>query len=259
MDLKKTKPKQVKSTAKKFLALDELFSAIGTHAGGGGQSSCPGGHGGNGGSAGKWPPKQAPHCYDKSASGGNAGSSSSGGGGGDSCGNHYGGGGGGGGLQFGHTNFKTHLSYGGGGGGGGASAFRDDPNPGGKGGSGGGLVYLQVGKLVLQGTISVKGNSGQCLNRKRHRSAPGGSGAGGSVVIFTKKLIGDPKSKISVSGGDAVKCAFGTGGGKQTKSFANHAVEVVVSDAGLYRKVNPPITAKSVMDFKRTKPKQVNS
>ena len=62
-----------------------------------------------------------------------------------------------GGLQFGNTNFKTHLSYGGGGGGGGASAFRDDPNPGGKGGSGGGLVYLQVGKLVLQGTISVKG------------------------------------------------------------------------------------------------------
>ena len=36
-------------------------------------------------------------------------------------------------------------------------------------------------------------------------------------------------------------------------------VEVVVSDAGLYRKVNPPITAKSVMDFKRTKPKQVKS
>ncbi|CAH3145268.1 unnamed protein product [Pocillopora meandrina] len=172
----------------------------------------------------EWPPNQAPHCYDKSASGGNAGSSSSGGGGGDSCGNHYGGGGGGGGLQFGNTNFTTHLSYGGGGGGGGASAFSDDPNPGGKGGSGGGLVYLQVGKLVLQGTISVKGNSGQCLNRKGHRSAPGGSGAGGSVVIFTKKLIGDPKTKISVSGGDPVKCAFGTGGGKQTKSFANHAV-----------------------------------
>ena len=33
----------------------------------------------------------------------------------------------------------------------------------------------------------------------------------------------------------------------------------MVSDAGLYRKVNPPITAKSVMDFKRTKPKQVKS
>ena len=62
-----------------------------------------------------------------------------------------------GGLQFGNTNFKTHLSYGGGGGGGGASAFRDDPNPGGKGGSGGGLVYLQVGKLELRGNISVKG------------------------------------------------------------------------------------------------------
>ena len=36
-------------------------------------------------------------------------------------------------------------------------------------------------------------------------------------------------------------------------------VVVVVSDAGLYRKVNPPITAKSVMDLKKTKPKQVKS
>ena len=58
------------------------------------------------------------------------------------------------------------------------------------------------------------GNSGQCLNQKAHRSAPGGGGAGGSVVIFTKELIGDPKSKISVSGGAPVKCAFGTGGGE---------------------------------------------
>ena len=33
----------------------------------------------------------------------------------------------------------------------------------------------------------------------------------------------------------------------------------MVSDAGLYRKVNPTITAKSVLDFKRTKPKQVKS
>ena len=33
----------------------------------------------------------------------------------------------------------------------------------------------------------------------------------------------------------------------------------MVPDAGLYRKVNPPITAKSVMDLKKTKPKQVKS
>ena len=33
----------------------------------------------------------------------------------------------------------------------------------------------------------------------------------------------------------------------------------MVSDAGLYRKVNPPNTAESVLDFKRTKPKQVKS
>ena len=58
------------------------------------------------------------------------------------------------------------------------------------------------------------GERGQCLNKKAHRSAPGGSGAGGSVVIFTKKLNGKPQGKISASGGSPVKCAHGTGGGK---------------------------------------------
>lgn len=186
---------------------------IGTSAGGGGQSSCPGGNGGNGGNAGNWPPHRAPHCYDKSAEGGNAGTSALGGGGGDSCGGHYGGGGGGGGLQFGSTDFRSRLSYGGGGGGGGGSAFSDDPNPGGKGGNGGGLVYLQLDELTLNGKILAEGQPGQCLSRKAHRSAPGGSGAGGSVVIITKKLNENPNDKISTSGGDPVKCAFGAGGG----------------------------------------------
>ena len=49
---------------------------------------------------------------------------------------------------------------------------------------------------------------------KAHRSAPGGSGAGGSVVIITKSLHGNPNSKIQVDGGIPVDCAFGTGGGK---------------------------------------------
>ena len=60
----------------------------------------------------------------------------------------------------------------------------------------------------------LTGQSGQCLNKKAHRSAPGGSGAGGSVVIITKKLDGNPRDKISISGGNPVKCAFGAGGGK---------------------------------------------
>ncbi|XP_015768412.1 PREDICTED: RNA-directed DNA polymerase from mobile element jockey-like [Acropora digitifera] len=42
--------------------------------------------------------------------------------------------------------------------------------------------------------------------KKAHRSAPGGSGAGGSVVIITKKLNGTPRDKISISGGSPVKC-----------------------------------------------------
>lgn len=58
------------------------------------------------------------------------------------------------------------------------------------------------------------GQPGQCLTERSHRSAPGGSGAGGSVVIITKKLVGGPGNKISASGGSPVKCAFGAGGGK---------------------------------------------
>ena len=58
------------------------------------------------------------------------------------------------------------------------------------------------------------GEFGQCLNRKAHRSAPGGSGAGGSVVVITKTLQGNPSGKISTSGANPVKCAFGAGGGK---------------------------------------------
>ena len=58
----------------------------GTPAGGGGQSSCPGGAGGNGGQRGQWPLGRAPHCYDRSrAQGGNVGSSIRGGGGGNNA------------------------------------------------------------------------------------------------------------------------------------------------------------------------------
>ena len=35
------------------------------------------------------------------------------------------------------------------------------------------------------------------------------------MVIITKKLHGSPGGKISISGGNPVKCAFGAGGGKR--------------------------------------------
>ncbi|CAH3135613.1 unnamed protein product, partial [Porites lobata] len=84
-------------------------------------------------------------------------------------------------LQFGSIDFESRLSYGGGGGEGGGSALSDDPNPGGRGGNGSGLVYLQLDELTLKGKILAEGQPGQCLNKKAHRSAHGGSGAGGSV------------------------------------------------------------------------------
>ncbi|KAJ7389058.1 hypothetical protein OS493_033917 [Desmophyllum pertusum] len=173
---------------------------MGTYAGGGGSSNCPAGNGGDGGNAGSWalneakPPRQ-PSCRDTTKTGGNAGSARLGGGGGDSCGSNLGGGGGGGGLQFGNSDFLSRLSYGGGGGG------------------------VEVVNLVTTPTeegeeeMEEAWSTRPVLNKKAQRSAPGGSGAGGSVVIFTNKLYGDPTGKIAVAGGSLVKCAFGAGGG----------------------------------------------
>lgn len=70
-----------------------------------------------------------------------------------------------------------------------------------------------LGELTLDGMILAEGLPGQCLNQVAYRSAPGGSGAGGSVVILTETLQGDPADKIFVSGGSPVKCAYGAGGG----------------------------------------------
>lgn len=55
-------------------------------------------------------------------------------------------------MQFGNTDFTKRLSYGGGGGGGGGSALGDDPNS-------GGLVYLLLEELTLDGTIESKGKA----------------------------------------------------------------------------------------------------
>lgn len=64
--------------------------------------------------------------------------------------------------------------------------------------------------------IFNEGEAGQCLSSKSYRSAPGGSGAGGSVVIITNTLHGSPNGKIFILGGGRVNCAYGTGGGEVT-------------------------------------------
>ena len=61
-----------------------------------------------------------------------------------------------GGLQYGRKDLLKYLGMGAGGGGGGASAF---PSPrAGRGGNGGGIVYLRLGKLKLDGRIVANGN-----------------------------------------------------------------------------------------------------
>ena len=58
-----------------------------------------------------------------------------------------------------------------------------------------------------------KGYKAECVSSKAYRSAPGGSGAGGSVVIITQSIQGNPNDKILVTGGTPTKCAWGVGGG----------------------------------------------
>ena len=70
--------------------------------------------------------------------------------------------------------------------------------------------------------IFNKGEDGECLSMTSHRSAPGGSGAGGSVVIITKTLHGNPHGKIFVQGGAPTKCVSGAGGGKSTVIYPTH-------------------------------------
>ena len=60
---------------------------------------------------------------------------------------------------------------------------------------------------------SLKGVKAVCRSFKSYRSAPGGSGAGGSVVIITQSIVGNPNGKIFVWGGSPTKCAWGVGGG----------------------------------------------
>ncbi|KXJ19259.1 hypothetical protein AC249_AIPGENE27308 [Exaiptasia diaphana] len=121
-----------------------------------------------------------------------------------------------GGFQYGSVDFSSRLSYGGGGGGGGGSQFG---YAGGRGGHGGGLVLLFVDKLTLNGRIEAKGERGQCQPAiANHRGGSGGSGAGGSVVIVTKDLVGSLSGKIDVQGGPALsyavhKCGLGPGYG----------------------------------------------
>ena len=75
----------------------------------------------------------------------------------------------------------------------------------------GGVRFESVFRVLFSCMLTRQ--AGQCLSKQAHRSAPEGSGADGSVVILTKKLKGNPRSKIAISGGDPVKCAFGAGGG----------------------------------------------
>ena len=66
---------------------------------------------------------------------------------------------------------------------------------------------------------SLKGVKAVCRSTKSYRSAPGGSGAGGSVVVITQSIVGNPNGKILVRGGSPTKCAWGVGGGTSKVPF----------------------------------------
>ena len=73
----------------------------------------------------------------------------------------------------------------------------------------------------------LKGVKAVCRSTKSYRSAPGGSGAGGSVVIITQSIVGNPNGKILVRGGSPTKCAWGVGGGTSKVPFCTKKVKLI--------------------------------
>lgn len=74
---------------------------------------------------------------------------------------------------------------------------------------------------------SLKGVKAACRSTKSYRSAPGGSGAGCSVVIVTQSIMGNPNGKILVTGGSPTKCAWGVGGGTSKVPFCTKKVKLL--------------------------------
>lgn len=111
----------------------------------------------------------------------------------------------------------ARLIMGGGGGGGDAN----DAKTGVKGGVGGGLVLINVGSIIGNGTILANGGDGQIGSIGGNPDGAGGGGAGGTV--FIKVSNPNPASSLTIqakggNGGDTPASnngtlAHGTGGG----------------------------------------------
>ena len=110
-----------------------------------------------------------------------------------------------------------------GGGGGGGDANNLDPNnltnAGVKGGVGGGIILINVGKIIGVGTILCNGGNGQVGATGLQPDGAGGGGAGGTVYLKVSNpdpsavLTIEAKGGIGGSTADAFKPPHGPGGG----------------------------------------------
>ena len=110
---------------------------------------------------------------------------------------------------YGDTSFVPQDVGSGGGGGGGACDW-----DGYDGGAGGGSVFIDAGRVVINGSINANGGDGTSVTDVSDSGGPGGGGSGGAVVIVSSSVSGAGFVDANGgNGGDAVGGLAGGGGG----------------------------------------------
>ncbi len=110
----------------------------------------------------------------------------------------------------------SKLYFGGGGGAGGTDdSGWDNATFGGSGGKGGGIIYIQAGTIIGNGTLNAKGGGGENHNGvDSSEHGGGGGGAGGSIKLVADKINTDNLNPtVAGSGGGKAKEGLGGAGG----------------------------------------------
>ncbi|MCB9689420.1 MAG: hypothetical protein H6735_30565 [Alphaproteobacteria bacterium] len=129
------------------------------------------------------------------------------------------------GAVYGSVDAPSDRPLGSGGGGGSSIDCVYSTSQGGRGGTGGGSVVLRAPVVAIDGTVTVAGTEGQ----SGVRGMKGGSGSGGSLVVFAETLTGT--GALDAAGGVSTSGAPVRGGGGRIKVLSVSG-RVATMDAG---------------------------